>query len=871
MGVKELWKLFREEKLMQEWSCETHGAGVQKAVADQIEGKVVAVDISQWACNALTQQATADLWSEEGRVVKVAFDRIVNFLRFGCTPVGVLDGEAPEAKLATLQARFLVRFGIEGGGYGNQIFISQCQAVARLFRALGLWVVQAPGEAEATCAALNRGGYVDACATIDSDVLLFGAETAFHTLKPLTATPNQCVLSSLDMARVRAYLGISADGHLALIAMALLLGGDYHMRGAERIGPKQALLVVRYLLEGHNDDKHVIQALCDFLQTAEEEHADVKGLDKCTGCKRCGHEGHRKSKIQAHSGRNTCPHCPADEEGRCQAREFEQCECAFHRLDKQRKVVRALQRIKGSTDFLRNALAAYEEYQQQMIDAEDAVQDFCEQHGKADRMTWRHRPDLGQVYGVIHGCSISWEEATLRRKALPLLMEWDAARPHTQAEFEPTGIVKLHGGLEETCWRYLMTWKRTAVGPVWEQAQDREHLEAKGKSTDIRALRVSTVRETWPRLAQAFEAKRATDSAKKAGKAARAAAALDKATAGMAARLQAFLQPRTVSAPAKAMAGQFESRGLGSLSGIQQRHPVSAPATCSSDEEQILPSQPAGAGLATPQKTPCKRRPSGSTQAARESQQAKAEPHTPFASPTKRLKTPSASPAVRTLVHSPDTPQRPPVRSRAARPGGGLSQGRDDVDAALAAVSAVIQGSCADEEHAQSAAAISAGERAAGKKKPGKGAAAQRAAASAGPGQTAGLEQSAQGVSTPAKQPQARQGYAAGKASARDALGAARKAAAKRTAQAAAGSRPIATFFAKKPSARTGSPKSAAGRKTPKRPEVIDLSQSSPELQTPQAARESAAVGPTPSTGPDIVIELVTPPSSQQETHMVGS
>ena len=88
-----------------------------------------------------------------------------------------------------------------------------------------------------------------------------------------------------------------------------------------------------------------------------------------------------------------------------------------------------------------------------------------------------------------------------------------------------------------------------------EQAQDKEHLEAKGKSTDIRALRISTVRETWPRLAQAFEAKRATDSAKKAGKAARAAAALDKATAGMAARLQAFLQPRTVSAPVKAMAG----------------------------------------------------------------------------------------------------------------------------------------------------------------------------------------------------------------------------------------------------------------------------------------------------------------------------
>lgn len=32
--------------------------------------------------------------------------QVVNYLRFGCTPVGVLDGEAPEAKLPTLQARW---------------------------------------------------------------------------------------------------------------------------------------------------------------------------------------------------------------------------------------------------------------------------------------------------------------------------------------------------------------------------------------------------------------------------------------------------------------------------------------------------------------------------------------------------------------------------------------------------------------------------------------------------------------------------------------------------------------------------------------------------------------------------------------------
>ncbi len=44
-------------------------------------------------------------------------------------------------------------------------------------------MVQAPGEGEAMCAALNAGGLVDACATFDGDVLLFGAHTVYHTLK----------------------------------------------------------------------------------------------------------------------------------------------------------------------------------------------------------------------------------------------------------------------------------------------------------------------------------------------------------------------------------------------------------------------------------------------------------------------------------------------------------------------------------------------------------------------------------------------------------------------------------------------------------------------------------------------------------------
>ena len=47
----------------------------------------------------------------------------------------------------------------------------------------GLPVVQAPGEGEALCAALNQQGLVHSCATLDGDVLLFGAEQVYHTLK----------------------------------------------------------------------------------------------------------------------------------------------------------------------------------------------------------------------------------------------------------------------------------------------------------------------------------------------------------------------------------------------------------------------------------------------------------------------------------------------------------------------------------------------------------------------------------------------------------------------------------------------------------------------------------------------------------------
>ena len=77
MGVSELWSLLRSEGMVREWNSETDGQRAQKVVAEKLEGKVVAVDISSWTCQAFLQGALREVFdSEEQCVVKVAFDRV---------------------------------------------------------------------------------------------------------------------------------------------------------------------------------------------------------------------------------------------------------------------------------------------------------------------------------------------------------------------------------------------------------------------------------------------------------------------------------------------------------------------------------------------------------------------------------------------------------------------------------------------------------------------------------------------------------------------------------------------------------------------------------------------------------------------------
>jgi hypothetical protein len=58
----------------------------------------------------------------------------------------------------------------------------------------GVPCVQAVGEAEATCAALNVAGWVSGCHTADVDALLFGAQTVYRHLHLQASKPGGAAL-----------------------------------------------------------------------------------------------------------------------------------------------------------------------------------------------------------------------------------------------------------------------------------------------------------------------------------------------------------------------------------------------------------------------------------------------------------------------------------------------------------------------------------------------------------------------------------------------------------------------------------------------------------------------------------------------------
>ncbi|KAF6255043.1 PIN domain-like protein [Scenedesmus sp. NREL 46B-D3] len=277
MGVNNLWKALGSAVQ----TLEGHNAGQHAEIVDAVENKVVAVDLSAWLMQAQSQPALLEHYdSPYARAAKVVFDRTIHWLRYGCLPVFVIEGQTPAAKLEKLRQRCIAQYGPTARSYdvGNRAggqFDRLGQAMKRLLDAFGVPCVQAAGEGEAMCAALNLCGWAHACHTLDVDVLLFGALTVYRQMHLQTDDPRKSSLVRCCRADVQRLLGISRGGEAALQCIAQLAGGDYNTTGAEQVGEGMAMDAVRQLLQGCEDDEAVLQKLEAALAAGPDPELDA--------------------------------------------------------------------------------------------------------------------------------------------------------------------------------------------------------------------------------------------------------------------------------------------------------------------------------------------------------------------------------------------------------------------------------------------------------------------------------------------------------------------------------------------------------------------------------------------------------------------
>ncbi|MCO5553364.1 hypothetical protein L7F22_006885 [Adiantum nelumboides] len=185
---------------------------------------------------------TEMLTNEAGEVtshLQGMFSRTIRLLEAGIKPVYVFDGKPPELKKAELAKRFSRREDATAGlaeavETGDKADIEKYskrtvkvtkqhnEDCRKLLRLMGVPVIEAPGEAEAECAALCKSGKVYAVASEDMDSLTFGA-TKFlrHLMEP---TSRKLPVIEFDVSKVIQGLDLTMD---QFIDLCILCGCDY--------------------------------------------------------------------------------------------------------------------------------------------------------------------------------------------------------------------------------------------------------------------------------------------------------------------------------------------------------------------------------------------------------------------------------------------------------------------------------------------------------------------------------------------------------------------------------------------------------------------------------------------------------------------
>ncbi|MCR4327455.1 MAG: flap endonuclease-1 [Nanoarchaeota archaeon] len=238
-----------------------------------LKGKVLCVDAFNTLYQFLTtirQSDGAPLQDENGNItshLSGIFYRNVSLISEGIKLVYVFDGEPPELKNKIHKIRGEVRniakekyeSAVDQGDitemkrYSSQLVRLDDEMIAEakeLLNALGICVIQAPGEGEAEAAYLARKKGIYGVVSQDYDSLVFGAPVLIRNLtvsrrKKTNSGYVEVKPEIIVLEELLKELEINLD---QLISLAILVGTDYNPKGIPRIGQKKALKIVKEFL-----------------------------------------------------------------------------------------------------------------------------------------------------------------------------------------------------------------------------------------------------------------------------------------------------------------------------------------------------------------------------------------------------------------------------------------------------------------------------------------------------------------------------------------------------------------------------------------------------------------------------------------------
>ncbi|XP_028826189.1 flap endonuclease 1 isoform X2 [Denticeps clupeoides] len=255
-------------------------------------GRKIAIDASMCIYQFLiaVRQDGNVLQNEDGETTSHLmgmFYRTIRMLESGIKPVYVFDGKPPQLKSGELEKRGerraeaekLLAQAQEAGEQENidkfskrlvKVTKQHNEECKKLLSLMGVPYIDAPCEAEASCAALVKAGKVFATATEDMDGLTFGTTVL---LRHLTASEaKKLPIQEFHFNRILQEIGLT---HEQFIDLCILLGCDY-CGTIKGIGPKRAIDLIRL----HGSIEEILDNLDQSKHPAPEDwlFKEARGL-----------------------------------------------------------------------------------------------------------------------------------------------------------------------------------------------------------------------------------------------------------------------------------------------------------------------------------------------------------------------------------------------------------------------------------------------------------------------------------------------------------------------------------------------------------------------------------------------------------------